>query len=434
MARKRTGRLVERKSGWRAHVTLTIDGETVRKMVDLETKDRTVARRKLRRLLADNEHASEADALAAAAAPITVAEAVEQAHQRWVDDDIADAATRLGRLQTYALPYIGDRRAGDVKGADISEVLLEAKKAGLSKQTVRHIRNGLNSVFKDLWLDEVISDNPVKRSRMPKMKERKKRRAMLTDEELRTFLDCPDVDFEIKMLVLVSRTIGGMRSGDCNALTWSSFGPDFETCEVPRAKTDTPQVLAVPEVARPWIAAWWRALGSPDDGPVFPVRRGERAGEAKRAGNMSYAKRLRRELGRALGVEAVATWTGKRWKEKDGHRFSPRERELFAATDRTLPVDFHSTRRAYASALAAANINAQTAQLLTGHSDPEVHQRYVAQTVVALPAEATPSIPAHLQRSVAIRRGRSEKPESSRRAWQNSNLRPLASEASALSS
>ena len=245
MGRKRTGRLVERKSGWRAHVTLTIDGETVRKMVDLETQDRAVARRKLKRLLAESEHDTEADAIDAASSPITVKEAVEQAHERWVADDIADADTRLARLQTYALPQLGDMKAAAVKGADISDVLMDAKKAGLSKQSVRHIRNGLSSVFKDLWLDEVIPDNPVKRSRMPKMKEKKKRRAMLTDEELVNFLDSPSVDFEIKMLVLVSRTIGGMRAGDCNALTWSSFSDDFGKCEVPRAKTNTPQELSL---------------------------------------------------------------------------------------------------------------------------------------------------------------------------------------------
>jgi hypothetical protein len=82
---------------------------------------------------------------------------------------------------------------------------------------------------------------------------------------------------------------------------------------------------------------------------------------------MSYADRLRREL-----LKAGVT-----------------RRELHHETATTLPVDFHSTRRAYATALARLGVNEQTAMVLTGHTDPKVHQRYVdAQTVDALPAAA----------------------------------------------
>ncbi|MCA9622207.1 MAG: hypothetical protein KC731_24455, partial [Myxococcales bacterium] len=167
MGRKRTGRLVERRSGWRAHVTLTIDGVAVRKMVDLGTTDRAVAKRKLRALLRNDQHESAEAAVAAAETPLSVAEAVEQAHARWQGEDLGDAATRLGRLRDYVLPHIGDMAARSVQGSDVSDVLLAAKAAGLSKQSVLHVRNAMNAVFKDLWLDQVIDENPVSRSRMP---------------------------------------------------------------------------------------------------------------------------------------------------------------------------------------------------------------------------------------------------------------------------
>src|SRR5690606_33616565 len=128
----------------------------------------------------------------------------------------------------------------------------------------------------------------------------------------------------------------------------------------PRRKTGTPQQLEVPEDVRPFIAAWHELLGAPSSGPVFPVQRGKNAGGFKTANTSSNAKRFRRELWRA-GV---------------------RRRELHEETPTTLPTDFHSLRRAYATALARANVNAQTAQVLAGHSDAKVHQRYVAAATI----------------------------------------------------
>lgn len=81
-----------------------------------------------------------------------------------------------------------------------------------------------------------------------------------------------------------------------------------------------------------------------------------------------------------------------RWTEKPTKAYSARELELFTETVTTLPVDFHSTRRAYATALVRANVNAQTAQVLAGHSDPKVHQRYVHAAIQALPEAATPAL------------------------------------------
>jgi hypothetical protein len=86
---------------------------------------------------------------------------------------------------------------------------------------------------------------------------------------------------------------------------------------------------------------------------------------------MSYADRLRAQLLRA-GVT---------------------RHELHHATPTSLPVDFHSTRRAYVSALARAGVNQQTAMILSGHSDAKVHQHYVeAATIRALPPAAMPII------------------------------------------
>ena len=223
-------------------------------------------------------------------------------------------------------------------------------------------------------------------------------RAVPTDEEIAIFLHSPAVDLELKMLGLLSRTIGAMRAGDLNQLDWSAFTENFSTCLVPRSKTRrkrSAQELDVPEVVRPFIDSWWQSQGSPATGPVFPVRRGNRAGEAKRRGNMNYAARVRRDMGRALGVDSVAEWDGptKRWRLLDGQSFTRRQRDLFSDTEHTRQLDFHSFRRAFNTALARANVNAQAAMVLAGHTDIKTHMRYVASsTIRTLPASATPDL------------------------------------------
>jgi hypothetical protein len=74
---------------------------------------------------------------------------------------------------------------------------------------------------------------------------------------------------------------------------------------------------------------------------------------------------------------------------------------LYSETADTLPVDFHSTRRAYCTALAKAGCNSQTAQVLAGHSSAAVHQRYVAaETIRELPPSAMLQLPEVLAGSV----------------------------------
>ncbi|HTA90914.1 MAG TPA: hypothetical protein VK745_15090, partial [Polyangiaceae bacterium] len=234
-------------------------------------------------------------------------------------------------------PAIGKRELGAVKAADIRAVLNDAvagtirpKQRKWSKalpkpygrQSLSHMRATVFRLFDAAWRDELIPENPVARVRVPELDETSKARAVLTDAELAQLLAHPEVDAEIKMLVLISRTVGGLRAGDLNALDWTAFAPGFTACSFVRRKTrrknPLPQTLEVPEGVRAFITAWWQSQGEPTTGPVFPVRKGRRAGEFKKHSSMSYADRLRRELLRA-GVT---------------------RHELHTETPTTLPVDF----------------------------------------------------------------------------------------------
>ena len=60
----------------------------------------------------------------------------------------------------------------------------------------------------------------------------------------------------------------------------------------------------------------------------------------------------------------------------------------------TLPVDFHSWRRAYCQALADAGVNAQLAKTLAGHATEGEHQCYLQSSnkARALPEQARPRV------------------------------------------
>jgi len=135
------------------------------------------------------------------------------------------------------------------------------------------------------------------------------------------------------------------------------------------------------------------------------ARRGRNAGGFKTQNGITYAPRLRRDLKRALVAHRVAEAErlGVPLAEVPEFRW-----ELFKETDTTLPVDFHSFRRAYNTALAESGVNVQKAMALAAHSDPRVHERYVMSTkeMRTVPERAIPALPSPivLQQTVAIRR------------------------------
>ncbi len=170
-----------------------------------------------------------------------------------------------------------------------------------------------------------------------------------------------------------SRTIGGLRGGDLNH--W--IGPRSRLSSQ-RArlfvgklgrKRRTRKRMRVPEAIPPVLAGWWAAHGQPVTGPVFPARRGERAGAAKKTA--SYANRLRRELLKAC---------------VDRH-------ELHHETPNSLPVDFHSTRRAFGIAAVGSGMSEQQIMKAGEWSSSQLVARYSeAGRVHALPSSAVPDI------------------------------------------
>jgi len=410
MPRPRTGTLVAPGADgfWRCRVTKDKpDGTTWRPLYSLGTADKSLARRKLGRI---NELLARGVDPFDAAEIVGGPEHVREYAEAWLTArevrGVAKARWERSYFKNHVVDAIGHMPLGDVRPAQVRTILEDAAAKGLKRATVAEVRGLLFRVFDHAWRAEIIEANPVARVKLPEMRETRKERCILTNDEFSHFIACPDDDLELRMLSLVARCEGGMRTGDLHKWDWSMIDRvQFTECFIPRAKTRTPQRLAIPEVLAPFLRAWHERAGKPESGPVFPVRSGKRAGQTKRTN--SHARRLRLALQRA-GVfrlppaQVPDIGKGRRTdlgRHSGGMKLAPHPADpLYFETDSTLPVDFHSFRRAFNTALAEAGVNVQRAMHLASHSDPRVHARYVMNTAAMreIPIEALPTLPAAL--------------------------------------
>jgi integrase len=399
MARRRTGTLVLRKGVWHAQVTVDVTNEdgspgTRREWYSLATDDRAIARRKLKRLVASLSGGGAASQAASiAGAPESVAEYFDANKGRLSEGDVDNI--RLHVLDVVGSVAVTDLRLAHVKA--IRDVALETVRRETAGKVLGAIRRLLDLAIED----EIIASNVAREIKIARARgddrEVKKTRVIMTDDEIARFLATP-VDLEVRMMVAVSRCIGGMRTSDINTWAWEHIATrTFETCVVPRSKTAAPDELVIPPVARGPLRSWWERQGEPATGPVFPVRQGSNAGAFKAKTN-SYANRFRLALIRSGVRRHVCTRHPPMLLVIRGESCCPNMAKdpLFAETATTLPTEMHSMRRAYNSALAAVGVNAQTALRLAGHTSVGVHMRYVHDRPEfrTVPNEALPALPA----------------------------------------
>lgn len=364
MPRPRTGQLIWTGSAYSARFGR--EG----KLIPLHTDDKRLARAALTRLLNDP----------AAEAPAPEGETFQAAAERLVkvqlDADVPSAPARISRLRRWAFPIIGTMPVGKVKPGHCTSVLEHVAGLGRSSTTIGHMRGDLIFVFGRLLKEEAVTRNPARGELVdtPPGTDDPRPRVLLRDEEFATLVNAPTTPAQLRMMAIVSRAFGGMRTSDLRAWMWEHVDTTtWGWADVPRPKTDkksrrkTPpgvreyllERLELPPPVAAELGLWHAAAGHPTSGPVFtfpPSRK-------------SYAADLRAALA-AAGV--------------DRH-------ELHHHTERTKRVDFHSFRRAWSTAIGAAGLNAQMAMKVTGHRQMSTHMRYVRPEVLQVPASAIPA-------------------------------------------
>jgi hypothetical protein len=379
-------------------VTRTIDGETVRKRVKLETTDDAVARIKLRRLARDTTAPVEV-----ASSDETFLEEAERIGKLRVKAGKVRAGEELGKIVRHA-GALHDMPVTSVTSDDINMVLDAAQAAGKSKNTVKNLKVAISVVFAALVRDRAspVKNNPARGASLPEYEKKfKKIRAVLEDAELFVYLAFIHpipfhqiAVFQRQVMSIVARCLGGQRTNDLHESRWEQFviaGGEFASALVVRTKGQQLERMVVPPILRPFLRAWWIQQGRPTSGLIFPTLRGERLGEVKR--KVSHAKAFRKDLRRAFGVEV---WNAKKVCFVTARELTERERELFVESKFTKPVDFHSWRRAFVQAVDGVDLDAKDKRKLSGHEDEAVRQVYLQSTKRrewVVPASALPVRP-----------------------------------------
>ena len=218
MPRRRTGTLVAPDADglWRCRVTRDkADGSTWRPLYSLGTADKSLARRKLARV---NELLAEGVDPFGAAEAANAPERVKEYAEAWLAArearGISKARWERSYFKNHIVDAIGNMTLDDVKPAHVRFILEEAAAKGLKHATVGEVRGVLHRIFDEAWRAELIESNPVARVKQAGSREIRKERCILTDEELSQFVACEQVDLELRMMGLVARCEGGMRTGD----------------------------------------------------------------------------------------------------------------------------------------------------------------------------------------------------------------------------
>lgn len=419
--RPRTATPIPTKAGYSARVWVEREGEKVRQTIKLGTKSKVVATARKKRLLAGEAPeflAEKSESFEAAA------ERVMAASSRKGKDKL------IAMLRRYAFPLIGEMAVSDVTSDHILEVLGEVAAAvGGWTGSVRNMRNTISLVLGSLAARRVLPSNEALRINFrskdgalggKRIRKVRPPRPVLTDDEferLIAFLAWEAREgpvrlragaLELLMLCLCARVFG-MRTSDLHAWVWEMIDTrGFADAYVPRQKTDgelldEPEGQAAfeawrdePRSALPgplgdWLALWWQEQGGPAAGAVFGCRRGKRAGEAKRG--VGYVRRLRAALWRAKIVRPLPGFEGVS-DSAEQKKFCELQSGI---PRRRSPVDFHSFRRAAATAAGKAVVTGELtlreAMALTHHHDPQVFARYQAQHErIVVPESAVPRV------------------------------------------
>ncbi len=429
--------------------TVTIEGERVRRQVNVGTSDPSVAKARGKRLAAGNAP----ELLAGKQKRETFREVATELLDR---SSLATVKVRRSRLERFAYPIIGDLPVDEINVGDIRQCLEQVRQSLGWTDTARLLKNDISAVLGHLYASDVLSENAALRIKFckkygtlnnEKIKKVVLPRIVLSDAEFNAFIawglevgagQLP----ELYMLALCARCLGGMRASDLHAWRWEHIDTaDWLTAEVPRPKTELTARMGQEgdeglrvfepyelggEAAQlvPYLAAWWRRHGCPSEGAVFPVRRGHRAGERKVSG-ASYAKKLRMALWEAGIVRPLPGYS--QACQRHGAQ-SPQARKLCALQSgidkKRARLDFHSFRRGWVGATTSAKgLSFAESMRLADHSDPATHAGYRSMDGArvipggVLPL-ALPKLPTQISKSL----------NDYRCVRSDSNARPLPSE------
>lgn len=129
-----------------------------------------------------------------------------------------------GALDNHLYPAFGDCRLPEITSAQISAFFLKLKESSLAHSTIIGIYVTCNQLFKQAYLDETVSRNPMDRVQRPRQRKEEQKRPVeaFTADELKQLLSVLEGE-PIKWRCFVRLLIEtGIRRGEACALRWES--------------------------------------------------------------------------------------------------------------------------------------------------------------------------------------------------------------------
>lgn len=223
MAEKRLPKGISQRKDGRYQARYSING----KRYTVYGKTKKEVEKKLRDAMYEIEHG-----IYAKPEKITV----DSWYKTWVKvyrENVVRETTLAGNRKCYkhVEQEIGSMRLQAVRPEHIQKVLNRMKQEGYSRGYINHTRVTMDMLFRQAYMNGIITSNPVSKSVMPKVEERKNpRRRALTEQEQKVFLECVEKRKPFYAGIFYVGFSTGLRIGEINALEWADI--DFDNMEI----------------------------------------------------------------------------------------------------------------------------------------------------------------------------------------------------------
>lgn len=317
---------------------------------------------------------------AEARADVLFADAVEE-HLAALPPDFASKQTLAGRLRGRVVPHLGKMRCREVTAADVRRML--AANADVSPQTREHLRVAVQAVFTFLRQGRRVDGNPA--AELGKVKvPRRKPRYLEVEDIPRLLAAVPEQHRPVFAFCLGT----GARKGEAFALEWRHVHEERGYVELegsherPSTKGGASRTVPLAE----WLVALLRVQRKAAKSRfVFPGPDGER--QARWVALHRIMKAALKRAGLVDGYEVRCVTRGQ--LRACGYRERRQDPGVSLECPRCgqrtlqvegvpLPITFHSLRSTWATWAYAHTRDIRFVQLVLGHTDARVTERYAA--------------------------------------------------------
>jgi len=146
--------------------------------------------------------------------------------------------------KVHILPALGKTLLHDISREQVQSLLSNKFKSGLSWKTVKHIRTVFGTVMQAAVMNEIITSNPVLKTKMPRQGLRAEK-APIVPEQVKMLIDAlPEPSHSVATLLAHT----GLRVGEALALRWCDINLEAATLQVKRSVYEG--VFDTPKTAR----------------------------------------------------------------------------------------------------------------------------------------------------------------------------------------